>query len=306
MRAARRGDGHLRRRARADRDRRRLEDADVGHRTRAGQRHDRRATRTRDLHEINEEHGYVDVSQVAEPPRIGDHLQRDAEPRLRLRQPARRAARGARRRRRPRDRRRRARPRALSALGRRQVRREHVARHRARRRELGVADLADAGVRDHAEQQRRLRTRQVGVLDDPAEQLAERLPRAPLERRARDERRQGVRRLDAAATSSPRARDRGTARRRDERADLRRVDDLARAHERLAVAEVEPRAVVLDRQDDRRARHGSRGSRGCRRSGPAASRAARRTAGADAMQPISGRVSSVVRSSKRSEPPSAG
>jgi D-serine deaminase-like pyridoxal phosphate-dependent protein len=27
-----------------------------------------------DLHEINEEHGYVDISRVAEPPRIGDHL----------------------------------------------------------------------------------------------------------------------------------------------------------------------------------------------------------------------------------------
>jgi D-serine deaminase-like pyridoxal phosphate-dependent protein len=26
------------------------------------------------LHELNEEHGYVDVSKVAEPPRIGDHL----------------------------------------------------------------------------------------------------------------------------------------------------------------------------------------------------------------------------------------
>jgi len=26
------------------------------------------------LHELNEEHGYVDVSKVAQPPAIGDHL----------------------------------------------------------------------------------------------------------------------------------------------------------------------------------------------------------------------------------------
>ena len=47
LRAARRGDRHLRRRARPDRDRRGLEDADVGHRARAGLRRDRRAAPTR-------------------------------------------------------------------------------------------------------------------------------------------------------------------------------------------------------------------------------------------------------------------
>ena len=47
--------------ARADRGRRRLQDADLGRAPRRRPRRDLRTARTRDLHTINEEHGYVDV-----------------------------------------------------------------------------------------------------------------------------------------------------------------------------------------------------------------------------------------------------
>ena len=59
---------------------------------RAGQRRDRRHARTRDLHTINEEHGYVDVSRLRERPADRRPPARHPEPRLRLREPARRAA----------------------------------------------------------------------------------------------------------------------------------------------------------------------------------------------------------------------
>ena len=91
------------------------------------------------------------------------------------------------------------------------------------------------------------------VLDDPLEQLAVGLARTPLERLARDERRQAVRGLEP----RPRHATRPLARlggRGDQGADLGRPDDLAVAHERLAVAEVEAAAVVRDRQHERRTR----------------------------------------------------
>ena len=74
VRAVGRGDRHLRRRARADRDRRGLQDADLGHAPGRRQRRDRRLPGA-DLHTINEEHGYVGVAAPSERPALGSHLQ---------------------------------------------------------------------------------------------------------------------------------------------------------------------------------------------------------------------------------------
>ena len=170
---------------------------------------------------------------------------------------------------------------------------------------VGVADLADARLGDHRQQQRRLRPRDLVVLDDPREQLAVGLARAPLERLARDERRQARRPSRCAARSWSAGRVARLGSRRHERADLGRPDDLAVAHERLAVAEVEPAAGVRDRQDERGA-----GAELAAVHVPAVAALQLRVQLAlgrrTARQPISGRVGSVVRSSKRTTPPWAG
>jgi hypothetical protein len=56
-----------------------------------------------------------------------------------------------------------------------------LARRRAVRRVLRVADLGDPRICDHREQECRVRSRQVVVVDDPVEELAERLSRAPFQ-----------------------------------------------------------------------------------------------------------------------------
>ena len=107
------------------------------------------------------------------------------ESRVRLHEPPRRPARRPRRRRRSRD------PRGSDAgcslaLG------VGARTRRAGRRSTpcspSLLHLRDPHVRDHREQQRRPCARQFVVLVDPVQERAERLPRAPLERLAGDER----------------------------------------------------------------------------------------------------------------------
>ena len=151
---------------------------------------------------------------------------------------------------------------------------EHAARHRAVGREVGVRDLADAGVGHHPHQQRRLLARQFEVVDHPVEQLAERLPGGPLERRAGDDRRDRGRPSRAAASGArpagaaarpwrsparpPRA---GRRSRRRSSAPCSRRSRGRRRHARRAAPAWLRRRVPC--------------SPGCRRSGPGASRAAR-------------------------------
>ena len=93
---------------------------------------------------------------------------------------------------------------------------------------------------------------EVVVLDDPLQQLAVRLPRAPLERLAGDDRGQLVGRLEPRPLIDA-GRSRGSALAVTRAPHLGRPDDLAVAHQRLAVAEVEAGAVVRDGQHERRA-----------------------------------------------------
>ena len=131
----------LRRRPRSDRDRRGLEDPHIRRRIPTAATASIVGWPDADLHTINEEHGYMDVSRLDERPARRRTPASDPEPRVRLRQPARRPARRARRRRRARDPRRGARARPLAA------RRTGRARPRgidAVRGVVRVADLADA------------------------------------------------------------------------------------------------------------------------------------------------------------------
>ena len=155
---------------------------------------------------------------------------------------------------------------------------EHLARRCAVRRVPRVADLGDPRICDHREQECRVRSRQVVVVDDPVEEFAERLARAPFQGSAGDERSETVTRLDARPFERRRPLPRLGAR-RDQRADLGRGDDLAVAHQRLAVAEVKPALRRAPRAERGWPPHGARGSRDCRRSGPEASRAPRRPPG---------------------------
>ena len=91
LRAVGRGDRHLRRRARPDRDRRGLEDAHLRHRIPTAATARSSACPDADLHTINEEHGYVDVVDARRAPGARRSPAGHPEPRLRLRQPARRA-----------------------------------------------------------------------------------------------------------------------------------------------------------------------------------------------------------------------